>query len=268
MKTRSNRKRLIFIFFTLVSLLALGSVTPIFYPQMFQCNRVAVMSQFKIYSCGKSDLEHSKSDRVEAVLSRVHELIKKSEYFDPDYRFKVFVRESNESKKSLPFQFPEKAYGQTIPLFSNVFISNADFKLDTAINGAGHFRPLSSIIAHELIHVLIENKYGLLRIRYHQFITDSMSRTSLGLFWKEEGYAEYIAEGQAIALEDGLEILAGKVAKNYTKYEIEYFRCWLAIKYLIEVEHRNFNQIWFSIIDFKEILNRAEQYYGARSRKG
>ena len=72
----------------------------------------------------------------------------------------------------------------------------------------GHTRTLSNVLAHELTHVLIENKW-LLKSKREYFNKDSSLEFGL---WKEEGYAEYVAGGSSISLDDGLKMLNNEVA--------------------------------------------------------
>jgi hypothetical protein len=227
----------------------------ILYPQFYCCKNQFQLGQYKIYFCGNDESNNNRA-AITTVINRVDKLLRKSELFDHNLHFKIFIRSNNYSCINLPWQFNEKAYGQTIPLFYNIFISKVNIGTSEAFNGAGHSRPLPSVVAHELTHVLYENKFGWIKTRLYDWL-DGESKSKLGLLWKEEGYAEYIAGGQAINVAEGLQILKGKSDPHYNKYEVEYFKCWFAIKYLIEVKHLSISQIINMKISLDTVLQQA-----------
>jgi len=78
-----------------------------------------------------------------------------------------------------------------------------------------------------------------------------------GFMWKEEGYAEYIAGGSGINMTDGLQILNGHPNAFYNPLEVEYFKYFLTIKYLIEVKQLTLDQIVQTKMNFDVVLRDA-----------
>ena len=105
------------------------------------------------------------------------------------YIFKIFIRSDYSIHNKIPWQFSNSAYAITRPIIKNIFISKGNLQSNVAYKISGGSRPLDQIIAHEIIHVLIANKF--IKDRDHF----SENWTKAGFLWKEEGYAEYIAGG-------------------------------------------------------------------------
>ena len=115
-------------------------------------------------------------------------------------------------------------------------------------------RTLSTVLAHELTHILVESKW-FFKSKMAYFENDSLS--PLGLLWKEEGYAEYIAGGPSIQLAEGLKILDDKASIEYVPH-VEYFKYWLAVRYLILKKHMTFEEILNTNLKLDDVLNEAQ----------
>ncbi|MBP6869276.1 hypothetical protein KBC04_00110 [Candidatus Babeliales bacterium] len=87
---------------------------------------------------------------------------------------------------------------------------------------------------------------------------DKNSLSNFGLLWKEEGYAEYIADGPALTLDEGLKILqdSSLVEKSYVPH-VEYFKYWLAVSYLIFTKHMTFKEILDANLKLDNVLQEA-----------
>ena len=180
----------------------------------------------------------------------------KSYLFNNNIKVNVFFKIGVNSKMNLPYQFHKEAFAQTIPFFNNIFISNVSFKTMQAFRKGGHSRPISSILAHEMIHVLYEDRYGWRKTRLHNWL-DTSEKSKYGFIWKEEGYAEYIAGGKGINFVEGLKILDGRGNTTYNSIAVEYFKYWLAIKYLLEIKHLSMDQVVYTKLDFDTVLQQA-----------
>ena len=114
-------------------------------------------------------------------------------------------------------------------------------------------------MAHEIVHLLYEKQYGTHKIIENWM--DKDEKSSYGFMWKEEGYAEYIADGSGISMKDGLKILNGNSNPYYHPIEVEYFKYWLTIKYLIDIKHLSFDQIINEKMEFNTILQQSLAYF-------
>ncbi len=219
------------------------------YPQAYYFNDKIVYKNFHVYYDKKIP------DQIYATLDTVDQLIRKSDFYDPNLQFKIFLRCNADNYNAFPFQFPDGCSGWTIPIIKNVFLYKSDCAKNTSYNHAGDMRTLSSILAHELTHVLVENKW-FLKSKMAYF--DEYSLSQFGL-WKEEGYAEYIAGDLPIKLEEGLKILNNQALPQYAPHQVEYFKYWLTVRYLILKMHMTFEEILDTKLKFNDVLNEAKR---------
>lgn len=86
------------------------------------------------------------------------------------------------------------------------------------------------------------------------FDKDSLSEFGL---WKEEGYAEYIAGGSSIELDEGLKIFNNTSSLEYAPH-IEYFKYWFAVRHLILNKKMTFKEILNSKLKLPDVLEEAK----------
>lgn len=217
------------------------------YPQMYYFNHKIEYKNFHVY------YDKEIPNQIYGILDVVDELIRKADFYDHNVRFKIFLR-SDENKYNLfPFQFPDVGSGWAIPFIKNVFLYKSDCASNTTYNHVGHMRTLSTALAHELTHILVENKY-FFKSKMAFFDEDCLSE--FGLLWKEEGYAEYIAGGPSMKLEEGLKMLNNETIVEYRPH-FEYFKYWLAVNYLISKKQMSFQEILDAKLKLNEVLNEA-----------
>lgn len=224
------------------------------YPQAYYFSDKIEYKNFQVYYDTKIP------DSIYPILDEVDRLIKQSDYYDPHLRFKIFLRSDVNKYNLFPFQFPDLGSGQAIPLIKNVFLHKSDCSTNISYNHLGHARILSSVLAHELTHILIENKW-FLRSKMAYF--DKNSWSSFGALWKEEGYAEYIAGSLPITLEEGLKILKNEISPKYAPH-FEYFKYWLAVRHLILNKHMTFEEILYAKLNLDDVLQEAKDELALR----
>lgn len=166
-------------------ILALTSGLVIFYPQLFGCKSYHAYEQYRVYFCGK-DTARVNIAAIDSVLNQTELLLKKTQFSSVKQPFKLFFRNKNASYINWPFQFSKEAYAQTIPFFHNIFVWNSDFQTNNVFIPSGHQRPLASVLAHEIVHVLYENQYGWRKILENWL--NKHEKSSYGFMWKKEGY--------------------------------------------------------------------------------
>lgn len=232
---------LIFIFISIIS-----------FPQVYYFNDKIEYKNFRVYCDIKIP------DQIYPILDEVNRLIRQSDCYDPHLKFKIFLRSDVTKYNLLPGQFPNGGFGQTISLIKNVFIYKSDCATNTSYTHLGHTRlehtrTLSNVLAHELMHVLVENQW-LLKSKSAYFDKNSLSKFGL---WKEEGYAEYIAGGSSISLDDGLKMLNGDVPIECIP-QFEYFKYWIAVRHLILKRHMTFEEILYAKLNLDDVLQEAK----------
>ncbi|MBM3191051.1 MAG: hypothetical protein FJZ63_00155 [Chlamydiae bacterium] len=234
-------KRIFLVLIALVFLLA----TIILYPQAYYFKDKIEYKNFRVYCDIKIP------DQIYPILDEVDRLISQSECYDPHLKFKIFLR-NNVSKYNLfPCQFPSGGFGQTIPLIKNIYLYKAVVTDNACYTHLGHRRTLSNVLAHELTHVLVENKW-LLKSKREYFFKDS----ALGS-WKEEGYAEYVAGGSSLSLDDGLKMLNNEVSIEWGPL-LEYFKYWFAVRYLVLKKQMTFEEILYAELNLEDVLQEAK----------
>lgn len=224
------------------------------YPQAYYFNDKIEYKNFQVYYDTKIP------DTIYPILDEVDQLIRQSDYYDPHLKFKIFLRSDANKYNLFPLQFRDIGSGQAIWVIKNVFLHKSDCSTNISYNHLGHPRKLSSVIAHELIHVLIENKW-FLRSKMAYF--DKNSRSSFGALWKEEGYAEYIAGSLPISLDEGLKILNNEVPPKYVPH-FEYFKYWFAVRHLILNKHMTFEEILYAKLNLDDVLQEAKDELALR----
>lgn len=72
-------------------------------------------------------------------------------------------------------------------------------------------------------------------------------------------------------MKDGLKILNGNPNPNYHPIEVEYFKYWLTIKYLIDIKLLSLDQIVYKKMKFNTVLQHSlayfNQHYGLTDSK-
>jgi len=245
LKKKKLVKQCALVFSFLVFILAIV----ILFPQIYYFNDKIKYKNFQVFYDQKIPNE------IFPILDNVEQLIQKSECYDPDLNFKIFLRSDANKYNLLPFQFPEVGSGHAIPGIKNVFLYKSNCSTDTTYNHLGHARSLSSVLAHELTHVMVESKW-FFKAKMAYF--DKNSLTPFGALWKEEGYAEYIAGNLPIKMEEGIKLLEGTSKKHYSP-NFEYFKYWLAVRHLILKKQMTFEEILSSDLQLATVLEDALQ---------
>ncbi|MCA9507703.1 MAG: hypothetical protein KC505_04690 [Myxococcales bacterium] len=244
------------IFFAFVVLIS-SFLLIINYPQWYYFEDNLEYKQFRIF------YDKPISKNAVQVLDRVEELIKQSSFFEPNLKFKIFLRNDPKKYNIFPFQFNDKGFGQTIQFVSNnIFINHCDLDANISFSGLSDSRDLVSVIAHEIVHVLIEKQFGYFARRIKPLLIRS-EFSSFGYQWKEEGYAEHIAGGSPGlgSLGDGVKTLKRNDVPANKVHHAEYFKYWLAVKYLLEAEKITQADIFLRDYDLEELVLKATSFY-------
>lgn len=226
------------------------------YPQLICCTKEVTFKNYKIAFC--DDISNVPSlSQTETLINDAELLIKKTDVFKRNTKFKIFVKNDKKECKLSP-----KMMGgaKTLERLKNYFFVEQNF---ATLNKAGNMdynRPLSSIMAHQFIHVLIVNKYGWYKTRL-MTLFDQNSRTKTHLLWKEEGYADYMTNGTKFSV-------ANLPSADFPEIDSEadvYLKSYVAVKYLIEVNNMKIKEIINSDLNLNTIYTQAKNYYTSNS---
>jgi len=100
-----------------------------------------------------------------ALLDKVENLIKQSELYDANLTFKVFLRNDPSNYTFLPFQFPNDCSGWAIPGIKNIYLYQSDCATNSTYNPRGDVRSITSVLAHEMVHVMVENRFFFIKAK-------------------------------------------------------------------------------------------------------
>jgi hypothetical protein len=219
-----------------------GLFTIVLFPQPLFANKVE-HKQFSVYSNDKIT-----SDII-PLLDNALALVEKSEINDPNYKYDILL-----AYNSLFNELDDKLLGHgptARGTDNNVTIKvEIDAKRDLffpTFHGKCQAN-LTTLLAHEMIHCLQANKYGILKF-------NPLSHPEM---WKLEGYPEYIARQPKLAASDyrltdeidryieleskasDIWILIEDGACEAPKY---YYKGRLMVEYLMDIKHWSYDKI-------------------------
>jgi hypothetical protein len=139
---------------------------------------------FTIYSREPFD-EH-----IDSVLDGAEARLSKSTIYDGQVSRRVFLTNSHGLYAFLSNK-AFRSFANSLPFVNNILINKSDVAHDLVfLNRPQHNRrSLSGVIAHEVTHLFIRKKVGVLR-------------ASLMPTWKNEGYCEYVAGDTTITMRE------------------------------------------------------------------
>lgn len=243
-------KRVLLAVLIIISVL----VTTILFPQLLFANKIKY-KKFKVCSNDKI------SDDLKIVLDNAMNLVQKSELYDSAYKYNIILCHNS---------FYNKIDGRLLGTgpAARVTLNNVIIKvrIDPTGNLAYPTFPkecevdLTYLLAHEMIHCLQANKYGIMR--FNPFRHPE--------FWKLEGYPEYISRKASLSGKDysltseiaryvnlrnkgtGLWILTEDGGCDFPDY---YYKGRLMMEYLMDLRHLSYDQILKDTVSESTIYN-------------
>lgn len=179
---------------------------------------------------------------ADVVLARAAALVAASELATPGRRFDLYVGDAPwDYAMFAPFR---KSFAVTVPVTDNIFIARGDFTANAARsrNPEYNTRALSAVIAHEITHVLITDRIGLV---------DSIRLPS----WVAEGYCDHVARESSFPEQEGRRLLAAGAIHPSPAYE--YFVSRQLVGYLIDQRQMRFEQIATSSLQSKDLRSNV-----------
>lgn len=175
-------------------------------------------------------------------LDLAHGLIKKSECYNPNLKLDICLNDG-----SIYPTLIQKLRGRAFAwgFYDKVVLQGSINYDDHTVELNGYKWNLHELLAHELVHCLQFDKFGLLNSNPLAGIPD----------WKWEGYAEYIARqsGEQKDLEKNLERLTNANKIDSTSWHIEladgticpreYFNYLLLVQYCLDIRKMNYEQL-------------------------
>ena len=245
---RRTFKIILLTFFTGVSTITLI----LLFPQRLFANKIKY-KEFAVCSNDKID------DNIKIILDNAMNLVQKSELYDPRYKYNIILCYNtfyNKIDDQLGIGPAARARLHNvivkIRVAPNSNLAFVTFPKECEVN-------LTYLLAHEMIHCLQANKYGLKK--FNPFRHPE--------FWKLEGYPEYISRKPQLSSKDyslTKEIeryvsLEKKAADGILDEESDceapnyYYKGRLMIEYLMDIKHLSYDQILKDSVSEATIFN-------------
>jgi len=226
--------------FYIIIFLAAIFIAFIIFPNLSFYRHHINYKQFNIYA----DIEINEA--IYEILDEVDKQLKTSEIYDKNLSFKIFIS-SGFKPYSIFSPSYKDAFAITYPIINNIFISKTDIKNNLVQRDAeeDNERSLSSVIAHEATHKLIENEIG---IKANKKLET----------WKKEGYCEYISGERKLNLKAGINKVyrgsnSSSPAFNYLKYRI-------FVTYLTDIKGYSFHSLVETEFDLRQLEKELTNY--------
>lgn len=178
---------------------------------------------------------------IHAILDSVEAKLSASGVNDNGLRPRIFISSSHGLYSFLSLYVGGNSFAKGYPILptSNVFVNKSDVARDLVFRDArtDGERSLSGVIAHEVTHLLVREKFGYLK---------NLTLPS----WKQEGYSEYVAGGTLLDYETGVRRWKENPA-NDSGYR--YFKYYMLVKYLIDVKKLSVDEVFTRDFDVQSL---------------
>lgn len=209
------------------------------FPQYLFAHTVS-HKNFKVYA--RQPLDENMTRVLEAAEAR----LSKSPIYDGQATQRIFISDSFAFYTFLsPVQ--RKAFANTLPGIGNIRVNRVDASRDLVFRDAplDNQRSLGGVIAHEVTHNMVRQKFGLIN-----------SFTSLPN-WKDEGYCEYVAGETTLSFEEGLRRWRENPNDDA---RFAYFKYHQMVKFLLDVEKISVEELFSRDFDLKELEAKTFGY--------
>ena len=231
--------------FYIIIIIATIFIAFVIFPNLSFYRHHIFYKQFNIYA----DIEINEA--IYEILDEVDKQLITSEIYDDNLSFKIFIS-SGFKPYSIFSPSYKDAFAVTYPIINNIFISKTDIENNIVHRNADedNKRSLSSVIEHEVTHILIENEIGIKANRKLET-------------WKKEGYCEYISGESKLNLKAGIKEVYMK--SNSSSPIFDYLKYRMLVAYLIDIKGHSFQSLVETEFDFKqletELVNYSNKYY-------
>lgn len=232
---------------------------------VFMLNPQILYAHTKTYKSISIFSKYQCPGRFNAIIDQSLDLISYSELYDSSFRFRLFLNDGS----AFP-TVPKTILGNAFAWgYSNNIVLNGTTDSSFGfISLNGYKRQLARTIAHEMMHCLQANRFGIFGSRPLKNIP----------YWKWEGYPEYISYRSSVHYnEDSLLIVnLGRLDsfKNHSYAPVEvdtdegksfagldYFRWWLMVKYCIDIKKMSFADMLKNEVGYEAIYTEMINWY-------
>jgi hypothetical protein len=206
------------------------------YPQPLFAYSAQYENRFTVYS------RDPITDDVKQVVAHAEERLRKSPIYTADFDRRVYLAGGHGMYKFLSHK-AYHSFAHSVPFLDNMIINRTDAAADKVFldRPVRNSRSLSGVIAHEVAHLFIRQRYGTVKVM--------MMPT-----WKTEGYPEYVAGDSTMTLDEGLQLWRDNPADD-TGYR--YIKYTLMVKHLLENERLSVDDLFTSDMNETEVAART-----------
>jgi len=179
---------------------------------------------------------------MENVIAGANERLQKVSFYNTDRTRQIYLTGGYKMYALLSHK-AFRSFANSLPFINNIIINKADIAADRVFlnREKNNSRSLSGVIAHEITHLLMRERYGT--------ISAVMMPT-----WKNEGYCEYIAGDTTIPFEEGIRLWRENpnddTAYRYIKYQA-------MVQYLLEKEKVSVDEFFTGSFDENDIAAKT-----------
>jgi len=179
------------------------------------------------------------AQRLPSVLDGARTLLMQSTLYDPALSYRLYFCESF-PRYALFTLVRFSSFAITFPRVNRIYVAKTDIFRDScfANKTRNNQRALHTVLAHEMTHCLLSEKFGLWR-------------TTIALKWKTEGYCEFIAGESSFNPQVGIQLI--KQGKSDRSVSFSYFKSRLYVTYLMTREHRSIEDIMGTSFNMKSL---------------
>jgi len=196
--------------------------------------------QFDVYS----DIEINEA--IYKVLDKAETKIISSAIFDPELNYRIFIS-SGFKPYTIFCPSLKNAFAATYPIINNIFISKTEIENNLVFRNAkeDNERSLSSVIAHEVTHKLIENEIGMKGNR--ELAT-----------WKKEGYCEYISVDSKLDIKKGIKKIY--LGDNLFSTSYDYLQYRIFVTYLLDIKGYTISSLIQTEFNYQQLEKEIIEY--------
>ncbi len=220
--------------------LALIFIVLVIFPNLTVYHHKVIYKNFRIYSDKEID------DNIYSILDKVEKKLSRSEIYNERVKYRMFL--SSSIKLYAAFVPGQKdAFAAAFPIFRNIFVSQTDVKNNKVYRNTveDNERSLSSVLAHEATHILIEKKIG---------IGGNRKLAS----WKKEGYCEYISIDDPLNMMNAFNTVYS--SGNHGSSSFSYLKFRLLVTYLLDEKGYSFQEMVETEFDIYELEKEIKIY--------
>ncbi len=220
--------------FIIVLLLIYGCI--MIFPKIFFKSEIDYQN-FTVHHNGKID-----NTVVFSRLEEVTNSLKKLDSYDSDINIDVFIC-NNFNLYRLFAPFSSDSFAINTPVGDNIIFAKVDLENDIVYTNNGNTSFFSKTLVHEITHTIFKKDFGAIQTWFSPLINTTVNIFGMTLVpkWKNEGYADYIAQHSSFEIDEGLLLFMNN--ENIDSGSYRYFKYRLYITYLLDVKNETIEEV-------------------------